>query len=255
MKIRISFCTWILAMALTMTSCATSPIQNSDSYKDTTTSWESRLTALFQETDNAGLTIEELTFFGTPITDLLLEDAISIAEQKGFAGAIQPQGDGFSYRASSPDCSSPNIYLYQVDTNDFLTWISYTHVVPAGEFWGRNETEAPVWIGIRDIYTYDSLENVFSDLNYSNSAEIATTIQEILSLPSKEALSLLWQLPSYGFCCETSGESVDAKADRLTEWRFSWTATDPQSQKQYVVEFQYLVEDDCLTAVDIFTWD
>lgn len=216
------------------------------------TTLEDRLSTLFQNETQAGLTLDEVTFFGTPMAGLLLEDAISITEENGFTGTLYVKGNGFSYQASFPDSTSPLIYFHQVDTDDHLTLITYKHAIPDGAFWGRNATDSPVWVGIGDIYTFDGLEETLHKLNYSNSAELANILREILSLPSSDALALLWQLDSYGFCCETSGESVSAKNDRLTEWRFMWTTTDPQTRRTYQIEFNYYVEEDCLTGVAIW---
>ncbi len=214
-------------------------------------SWESRLTALFQDSDDAGLTIEDLTFFGTPVTDLSIEDAAAIAQKNGFVGELHKEDDMLSYESSSPDSPSVRLTHFESETDPF-TQIAYVHAVPPGLFSGRYETDTPVWVGIRDIHTFDSLEKVLRELNYSNSSEIAAAIQEIFTLPSEEALAILQELHTYGFCSQTAGYTVYDDTDRLTEWTFLWEATDTSSQKQYQVQFKYLVEDDCLTAVAIW---
>lgn len=258
-------CALILAMILTASACADPNTNTSNDHENTivtknetppsTTeppapSIEDRLTELFQSEPQAGLTLKDVTFFGTPIVGLTLEDAAVIARQNGFIAEIQQDENTLRYQASHPDNHNPDLHLSQFVGVDHLI-ISYFHSPPIGKFWGRDEANPPVWSGIREIYTFDTLDNVLSELNYTNSVQLAATIQEIFSLPSEEAIAILHRLEWCGFCGKTEGYAVDAHADRVIEWEFSWKDTDPLTQKEYIVVFRFLVKDNCLTAVTI----
>ena len=263
-KRRFSLCAWILAASLlAVTACANPHTQESEhhittettaipvSTESSTPSIEDRLIALFQTESQAGLALEDVTFFGTTVAGLTLEDAATIAGQQGFSADIQTEDDLISYKASYTDRISPCVNISQFDGVDFLS-LSLFHETPAGEFWTRDETDPAIWTGIRNIYTFDTLEKVLSELNYTNSKELSALLYEVFALPSEEAITILRDLHTYGFCCQTAGYSVAYATDRLNEWKFYWPYTDPQSQTNYHVSFRFLVEDDCLTALDIW---
>ena len=115
----------------------------------------------------------------------------------------------------------------------------------------RDDESQPVWVGIRSIHTYDTLEQVLSSLGYSYSPEIASWIHDILMLPEEDAQFQLQKLWEWGWCCNTNGISVSPDTGLVDGWDFSWYGSDPATGQTYSVRFTFDVATDCLTDVYI----
>lgn len=217
---------------------------------------EHPLATLFAADPEAGLTIDELTLFGTPIKGLSLEEAADIALQNGFPGRTATEGDFTSFFAFyQDDTANPflNISRQYPADNPAVENISYMHFLTQDDDGNptRKEDAIPVWTGIRSIYTYDTLEQVLHALGYSYSHEIAAQIHDILQLPEAEARIQLENLWQWGWCCNTNGISHSLDTGLVDGWDFSWYGSDPETDKTYSVRFTFDVATDCLTDVYI----
>ena len=215
---------------------------------------EHPLATLFAADPEAGLTIDELTLFGTPIKGLSYDDACTIATANDFPRYkhSQPEDNHFGLYQGEYD---PILHLYPgtSTSSSLLGSIFYNHYLTTDDNGNavRDPEETPIWIGIRNIHTYDTLEQVLSNLGYTNSYEIATYIQDMLLLPADEARPLLNKLWEWGWCCNANSFSSSGETGLLVDWGFTWYGSDPETDLTYSVFFEFDVAADCLTNIHV----
>lgn len=212
---------------------------------------EDDLQQLFQKSPDAGLSIDDITLFGTPITNLTLTDAITIVEQNGYSGEIKYRDNHATYYSLTNGGYYPGLFIQPKDGQETnpVYQIGYGHfLIRSGGVPTRDPDTLPIWTGIRSLYTYATLEEVLNILGYENSADIAVTIQEYLALPYTDAVVALGNLSNLGFCCSLGTISGSPNP---SQWSMVWTQYDAGADQTYSVIFEFDVAADCLISVTV----
>ena len=213
------------------------------------------LAALFEADPHAGLTTADLTLFGTPLVGLSYEDACAIAAQNAFPSYEHSEDNLDMYHGLYQGNDDPHLFIHRStdERGTYLHSIAYSHFLTSDDDGNeiRDPDEIPVWTGIRDIYTYATLEQVLSNLGYTHSHEISAYIQDILSLPMDEADQQFQQLQHLGWCCYHSGGGGSTETNHYDHICFSCGWTDQNTRWGYGVEFEYQIAADCITNVTI----
>lgn len=142
-----------------------------------------QLTALFEQgrSDNI-FQLEELNFFGHSVNNMTKEVFLSNLAENGYiqTGTSKEELEHCSadYFPNGQSQEAPSIWgsnnNYSKDEY-FDYWIFTTYT----------ETEEHMPIGVRDIYTYDTLEDVLTTFGFSNGKEISDFINEAFTTENR----------------------------------------------------------------------
>ena len=125
-------------------------------------------------TDNM-LRFEEIQFLGRSIEGLDIETMKSLMIQNGFELSEQNEDDHWWVSGCKEmSGNGPNIVALQQKSEPYVG------------LWGYNtiptfDDKEQLAVGIRDIYTYDTLEDVFTELGFSNGEAISSYINDVAS--------------------------------------------------------------------------
>lgn len=132
--------------------------------------------------------IDELTFFGETLTYLTASEMESSAAANGWYTSNNSDwndGEDYYWFQASPSAFGGSVSSIQYNNDTYWSFIGYDHYLDFAD-------EPSIPIGLRDIYTLDSIETVFTKLGIAGAEDIANEILGICAkYPYDEALDRL----------------------------------------------------------------
>ena len=119
------------------------------------------------------LRFEEIQFLGRSVEGLDIETMKSLMVQNGFELSEQDGEDHWWVSGSKYDHGlGPDISAMQYTNEPYVCLWGYESIF---------DDKEQLKIGIRNIYTYDTIENVLTNLGFSNATDITSYINKIVS--------------------------------------------------------------------------
>ena len=144
---------------------------------------------------------DNITFFGTPINSLTIEMAEALLTENGFPSSsasgklldvITESGDKKTLHRRRSQTFDMSISVVQDNISEYVTYISYYN-------WNYSKDERiPTNIGICDIYTEDTMNDVLQKLGFPSSNEIVKELEKTgtsnsISSTTETGLKYEWQ--------------------------------------------------------------